>query len=199
MIVPYRGGVGDEAKQALRGRLLARRRELTPSDLVAEAHRLAQVALEQVVAAARTVAAYVSVGVEPGTGPLLDALERAGVETLLPLLLPDGNLDWARYTGPAGLTTAARGLVEPLAPPLGPDAVHRAQVLLVPALAVDRRGYRLGRGGGSYDRVLARLPRSVDVVALLHEGELLDLPVPREPHDRPVHAVVLPSGSVRLR
>jgi 5-formyltetrahydrofolate cyclo-ligase len=78
--------------------------------------------------------------------------------------------------------------------------VLRAQVLLVPALAVDRRGYRLGRGGGSYDRVLARLIGSgVDVVALLHDGELLDLPVPREPHDQPVHAVVTPSGHVRLR
>jgi 5-formyltetrahydrofolate cyclo-ligase len=192
--------MGDGAKHALRARLLARRRLLTPADLAAAAHRLTPVVLDEVVVSARTVAAYVSVGTEPGTGPLLEELEQAGVETLLPVLLPDGDLDWARYTGPHGLAPASRGLVEPRARPLGRDAVLRAQVLLVPALAVDRRGYRLGRGGGSYDRVLARLIGSgVDVVALLHDGELLDLPVPREPHDQPVHAVVTPSVHVRLR
>ena len=63
----------------------------------------------------------------------------------------------------------------------------------MPALAVDRRGMRLGRGGGCYDRALGRVPRGTPVCALLHDGELLD-EVPCEPHDRPVTHVVTPTG-----
>ena len=56
---------------------------------------------------ARTVAAYVSVGKEPGTRALLDALRSAGKRVLLPLLLPDNDLDWAAYEGPGSLAEAA--------------------------------------------------------------------------------------------
>lgn len=189
------------AKQALRDRLLARRREMRPRDLAEAAGGLRQVVLDEVaVTGVDTVACYVSVGSEPGTGPLLDELESRGVQTLLPVLTDDDDLDWARYTGPLGLVPATRGLVEPRARRLGRDAVRSASLVLVPALAVDRRGYRLGRGGGYYDRALARLlGTSAFVVALVHDGEVLDLPVPIEAHDRPVHAVATPSGLTRLR
>ncbi len=76
-----------------------------------------------------------------------------------------------------------------------------AGLVLVPALAVDRRGVRMGRGGGSYDRVLARLAapgRRPLVVALLHDGEIVD-EVPAEPHDRAVDAALTPgSGFTRF-
>jgi 5-formyltetrahydrofolate cyclo-ligase len=200
---PYRGSVTDvrSAKQALRERMLTRRRAMSARTLAESAGALRDVLLgDDEVAAARTVACYVSVGGEPGTGPLLDELERRGTETLLPVLRPDDDLDWARYTGAEGLAPASRGLLEPRARPLGVSAVGRATVVMVPALAVDRRGRRLGRGGGSYDRTLAHLVGTPAlVVALLHHGELLDLPIPTEPHDRPVHAVATPSGIVRLR
>jgi 5-formyltetrahydrofolate cyclo-ligase len=186
-------------KQALRARVLGRRRLLSATDLAADAAALRDLLLADVLAGASTVAAYVSVGSEPGTGPVLEALEQAGVETLLPVLLPDLDLDWARYTGPDGLAPAARGLLEPRARPLGVDAVRRASVLLLPALAVDRRGHRLGRGAGCYDRVLDRLVGSqVDTVALLHDGEMLDLPLPREQHDRAVRAAATPSALYRF-
>jgi 5-formyltetrahydrofolate cyclo-ligase len=188
-------------KRALRERLVSRRRLLSARDLAEAAGALREVLLsEPEVAGARTVAAYVSVGGEPGTGPLLDELEERGAEVLLPLLLPGDDLDWARYTGPQGLAPAGRGMLEPQARPLGVEEIRRASVVLVPALAVDRRGYRLGRGAGCYDRVLDRLVgRPALTIALLHAGELLDLPLPREPHDRPVHAAATPSGLVRLR
>lgn len=188
-------------KEALRERLLARRRSLSPRDLAEAAGALRDVVLaEPAVDQARTVAAYVSVGPEPGTGPLLEELEERGAEILLPVQMDDDDLDWARYTGPVGLVPATRGVLEPRAWRLGPDAVRRAWVLLLPALAVDRRGYRLGRGAGCYDRVLARLTGTqVLTIALLHDGELLDLPVPREPHDLPVQAVATPSGIIWLR
>lgn len=196
------------AKQALRERLLSRRRELRGRDLAQAAGRIRDVVLDALphMLAGRsdgppagTVAAYVSVGSEPGTGPLLDELEARGVQTLLPVLVDDGDLDWARYTGPLGLVPAARGLMEPRARRLGPHAITSAAVVLVPALAVDRRGYRLGRGAGSYDRALTRLVgTNAVIVAVLHDGELLDLPMPIEPHDRRVHAAATPSGLVWL-
>ena len=105
----------------------------------------------------RTVAAYVSVGREPGTRPLLEALRARGVRVLLPVLLPDNDLDWGVYEGAEQLVRAGRGLLEPAGPRLGPEAVTEADAVLLPGLAVDGQGIRLGRGGGSYDRVLARL------------------------------------------
>jgi 5-formyltetrahydrofolate cyclo-ligase len=75
--------------------------------------------------------------------------------------------------------------------------VATADVVLVPALAVDRTGMRLGRGGGSYDRALGHVPVGTFVCALLYDGELLDR-VPHDDHDRPVTAAVTPSGLSRL-
>ncbi len=149
---------------------------------------------------AGTVAAYVSVGREPGTRALLDALRGQGARVLLPVLLADNDLDWAVYEGPSRLVKAGRGLLEPDGALLGPDAVLEADVVLLPGLAVDARGLRLGRGGGSYDRALARLERAgatPPLVVLLYDTELLEA-VPAEPHDRAVRAAVTPSGVRRF-
>ncbi|MFD4660369.1 5-formyltetrahydrofolate cyclo-ligase [Kitasatospora sp. NPDC058444] len=186
-------------KGDLRTRLLTRRRELAAEERASAAGALAAHAGE-LAAAGATVAAYVSVGAEPGTRPLLDALRARGVRVLLPVLLADNDLDWAEYAGPGALAPAGRGLLEPVGPRLGPRAVTEAAVVLLPGLAVDRSGLRLGRGGGSYDRVLARLERAGArpvLAVLLYEHELLER-VPAEPHDRPVDLAVLPSGVRRL-
>ncbi|MCZ7414770.1 5-formyltetrahydrofolate cyclo-ligase [Streptomyces sp. WMMC897] len=189
-------------KQALRRTLLARRRALSEEDAARAAAVLAGRALSlPELAGAGTVAAYVSIGAEPGTRELLDGLRARGVRVLLPVLLPDNDLDWAEYAGPGSLRRAGRGLWEPTGRPLGPEAVTGADAVLLPGLAVDRGGLRLGRGGGSYDRVLARLAAAgarPALVVLLYDHELLP-EVPAEPHDRPVHAAVTPSGVHRFR
>ncbi|MFF0425938.1 5-formyltetrahydrofolate cyclo-ligase [Streptomyces sp. NPDC004520] len=189
-------------KTALRSRLLAARAALTPETLADTAESLARRGMELAeLAGADTVAAYVSVGREPGTRALLDALHARGVRVLLPVLLPDNDLDWAAYEGAGRLAKAGRGLLEPVGPRLGPEAVCTAGAVLLPGLAVDGRGMRLGRGGGSYDRVLARLARAgVDpaLVVLLYANEVVAR-VPEEPHDHPVHAVVTPEGVTRFR
>ncbi|MGW4999432.1 5-formyltetrahydrofolate cyclo-ligase [Streptomyces hydrogenans] len=184
-------------KALLRRRLLDARAALPPETLARTAEALAGhgLALPE-LAGAETVAAYVSVGREPGTRALLDALRARGTRVLLPVLLPDNDLDWAVYEGPESLARAGRGLLEPTGPRLGPDAVCAAGAVLLPGLAVDARGMRLGRGGGSYDRVLARLARAGKdpaLVVLLYADEVVAR-VPEEPHDHPVHAVVTPDG-----
>ena len=186
----------EDSKQACRARCVLARSHIAPTDRAAAARALAECVVDELAdLPPGPVAAYASVGTEPGTQALLAALADGPRDVLLPLLLPDGDLDWARHDGP--LHPGPRGLLQPPGPPLGPDAVAQCALVVVPALAVDRSGTRLGRGGGSYDRALART-RGL-VVAALHRGELVDH-LPAEAHDRPVHAVVVPGeGLVRLR
>ncbi|UCM88608.1 5-formyltetrahydrofolate cyclo-ligase [Streptomyces marincola] len=193
-------------KREVRRDLLAVRAAMSDDEVEEAAGALADRALDLPgLAAADTVAAYVSVGREPGTGRLLDVLAERGVRVLLPVLLPDDDLDWARYEGADRLVESERGgrarLREPGGVRLGRDAVVDAGVVLLPGLAVDRRGVRMGRGGGSYDRVLARLSAAgsePDLVVLVYGHEVVD-ELPREPHDRPVHAAVTPEGVHRFR
>jgi 5-formyltetrahydrofolate cyclo-ligase len=186
------------AKVAVRDRLLTDRHRRPLAEVVIAARAIAEHLLATTdVRRAATVAAYVSMNGEPGTGPLLDGLVAAGKRVILPVLLADGDLDWAPYGGPGGLVRASRGLLEPSGRRLGPDALATADVVLVPGLAVDDRGVRLGRGGGSYDRALGRVPVGTFTCVLLYDGEV-GVPVPVEPHDRPVTHAATPSGVVRL-
>ena len=201
-----------QIKIALRAQLLTARRSLSDSARAAAATQLQDQILSLVRRTRpRTIAAYVPVGSEPG-GARLPHLLAAELppdgRLLLPILLPDNDLDWAVFTG--ALTSATRGLHEPTGPRLGPDAIRSADLVLVPALAVSRDGTRMGRGGGSYDRALARIPaaphrspaRSSDAgpltVALLHDGEAVAT-VPAEPHDCRVRAVITPGDGFSPR
>ena len=184
------------AKIALRNHLLTVRRLSSTVNRAAAAAAVQATTIAAVRQAQPTrCAAYVPVGSEPGGPDLPDALAAAlppGGELLLPILLPDGDLDWATYDGT--LTDARLGLREPTGPRLGVDAIRTADLVFVPALAVSRTGTRLGRGGGSYDRALDRAANAVSL-ALLHDGELVEH-VPAEPHDRPVHGVITPTGGL---
>jgi 5-formyltetrahydrofolate cyclo-ligase len=188
-------------KSVLRADLLQVRAALTAEQQAVAERAIAERALElEELAGARTVAAYVSIGSEPGTRALLEVLRGRGERVLLPVLLGDNDLDWAVYGGPEGLERSARGLYEPAGPRRGVDAVTEADVVLLPGLAVDGRGMRLGRGGGSYDRVLGRLEAAgagAALMMLLYGHEVLGR-VPAEAHDRPVDAVVTPEGVTRF-
>ncbi|MGW4662267.1 5-formyltetrahydrofolate cyclo-ligase [Streptosporangium sandarakinum] len=144
------------------------------------------------------VACYWSIGAEPETHGLVFALWKHGATVMLPVLRDDNDLDWAVYDGPDTLAPGRFGIMEPVDTRRGVDAIRTAALVIVPALAVDRAtGVRLGRGGGSYDRALARVGPNVPTVALLHEGELMD-GVPAEPHDVPVRYAATPEGIVHL-
>ncbi len=186
------------AKLALRDQLSTARNRLSVAEIVNAARDLADVLLAAPeVRRAASVAAYVSIGNEPGTGPLLDGLVAAGKRVILPILLPDGDLDWGLYSSEGDLVRASLGLLEPAGPGLGPDAIGTPDAVLVPGLAVADDGMRLGRGGGSYDRALGRVPVGTFTCILLYDGEV-GVDVPREPHDRPVTAAATPHGIVRF-
>jgi 5-formyltetrahydrofolate cyclo-ligase len=189
-------GESSLAKVAMRDQILTARRRRGLASIGADARALADVALaDPRVRAAATVAAYVSVGTEPGTGPLLDGLRSAGKRVLLPVLRPDNDLDWATYDGT--LVPARRGLLEPGGPRLGLAAIASADVVLVPGVAVDADGHRLGRGGGSYDRALARVVAGTWIAILVFDEEIVTS-VPTDPHDRSVRAAITPTQVIQF-
>ena len=182
----------------LRARLLAARSSLSAEQRTGAGRAIRDALLSRPeLQMAGTIAAYYSVGAEPDTHGLVYALWKRGSYVLLPVLRADGDLDWASYEGPDSLVPGPRGLREPGEPPRGIDAVARADAVLVPALAVDRAGNRLGRGGGSYDRALARVGPLIPLIALVYDDELLDH-VPAERHDVPVRAAVSPVNGITL-
>ncbi|HEY8300378.1 MAG TPA: 5-formyltetrahydrofolate cyclo-ligase [Jatrophihabitans sp.] len=169
---------GRADKQDLREELLQERRALLPEAIEAARAAVCAAVLERAGAAGWTaVAAYLPLRTEPGSPELLDGLVRRGLRVLVPVTLPDHDLDWVQLPGDV---------------PLGRDAIAGVDALLVPALAVGADGTRLGRGGGSYDRALARVPAGVPIAALLYDGELL-AHVPSQAWDLPVTATVRPS------
>ena len=142
----------------MRERLLAARRSV--SDVV-RAQQAAALAghIDALVVDGGTVCAYVPVGAEPGSRDMLDVLARRADRVLLPVARTTDvgdavALQWGEYR-PGELVAARFGLLEPAGPWLPATAVAEASVVLVPALAVDRAGVRLGRGRGFYDRTLA--------------------------------------------
>ena len=180
----------------LRDRLLTARRQLTAAERAGAGRDIRDAVLSlPETQMAGTVAAYYSIGSEPDTHGLLFALWKRGSYVLLPILLPDGDLDWASYEGPDSLRPGPRSLREPAEPPRGTDAVTSADLVLVPALAVDPSGLRLGRGGGSYDRALARVGTQVPTLALLYDTELVPN-VPAGPHDQRVRMIARPAAGV---
>lgn len=142
------------------------------------------------------VALYAARPSEPSTADLMDRLSRAGVEVLLPLLGAGLARQWATFKGLDDLVERAPGRPpEPSGPALDMTEVSRASLILVPALAVDSAGCRLGQGGGWYDRVLTHVRPDATILAVVFQDEVFDdveFTLPREPHDQLVHGAITP-------
>ena len=206
-------------KTALRHAALRRRRDVDAATRAAAGERLARVAAgsgllpgpdsvgcgdaRRAVAEAPLVAAYVSMGTEIDMRPLLELLLSSGRRVIVPMLGRGLDVGWGALESLDGLRrTGARRPDEPgAAVTLGPEALHGARLILVPALAVDARGVRLGRGGGWYDRALRHRAPGAVVAAVCWPWEVLGDgdALPCEPHDLPVDAVLTPEGCTRLR
>ncbi|MEU7788196.1 5-formyltetrahydrofolate cyclo-ligase [Amycolatopsis sp. NPDC049159] len=169
------------------------------ADQTAESHATEASALVNAVSkvTSGTVCAYLPFGTEPGTAALADALAAGGARVLLPVIQPEpGPLEWAEYTGEADLVPSRfRGIREPGGKRLGVEAVRAAELILVPALAVDRRGVRLGRGAGHYDRSLVFAEAGATLLAVVRDAELVDR-LPGEPHDVRMTGALTPGRGV---
>lgn len=188
-------------KAALRERLRARREAVSET----EAARASQQLARRIVAlpafgAARTVALFCAFGSELDPLGVVEQPEAAGKRFCLPrthrdrkcltfhiLPTPPGS---TRASVREGLVPGVYGILEPHGPELPLDALD---LVVVPALCFDRAGYRLGWGGGYYDRVLAGLPARTVTAVVGFDFQLVE-EVPREDHDRPVTHLVTPSG-----
>jgi 5-formyltetrahydrofolate cyclo-ligase len=145
---------------------------------------------------ARNVLLFVPRRDEPDIWPLADLAQRSGKTVALPRFLPGSNRYEAAVVGEAArdLVPGKFGIREP-APDCPVIALNRLDLVLVPALAFDWHGRRLGRGKGFYDRLLADVSGTTCGVAL-DEQLVADLPV--EPHDILLNCILTPSHWLML-
>ena len=167
-----------EVKHTLRAGFLSARRDLSPDDVETARAGVRNAVLAR-CGAWQCVAGYRPLRTEPGSVELLEQLDACGVRVLVPVLREDRDLDWAPWSAPDQR--------------LGVATIGEADAVLVPALAVDRTGVRLGRGGGSYDRALRRVRPDAAIVALVYASEIIEQ-LPADAWDVPVTAAVTPSG-----
>ncbi len=186
------------AKEEVRAALSAARRARSADQR--EAGRTANAGhLRSALRGLSVIAAYLPLPTEPLDRLLLDELCR-DTRLLLPVVTGAAPLDWCEH--PAPTRPGALGIDEPAGARLGPAAIGQADAVLVPALAVDAAGFRLGRGGGHYDRTLELRTRLLGpghpdlLIAVLYDGEY-PLTVPFGPLDHRVTAVVTPRGGVQ--
>jgi len=179
------------AKRRLRAVLLPARRSRPPS-VAAQMRRADRAARLPEIAAASCLACYVALPGEPDPAQLVTQVAHDTV-VVYPRLRPDGDLEFVRPAS-AELVPGLRGTKEPAGGEI--VAASEIDVYVVPALAADPAGGRLGRGGGAYDRALQRARPDALVVVLLHDDEIVP-EVPTEPHDRPVHVLVTENRVVR--
>lgn len=192
------GRNGDSGKVGWRSRLAAARLDLSQAERVAEASAL--VGAIAGMSLPDTVCCYVPFGTEPGSVSWLDVIRGTGARVLLPVIpSAPAALEWAEYTGPQTLAPGRlRGVLEPSGARVGPEALREAGLVLVPALAVDHTGARLGRGAGYYDRSLVYAAEDAALVAVVRDDELVDR-LPAEPHDVRMTGALTPrQGLVKL-
>lgn len=136
----------------------------------------------------RTIVAYYSLDDEVNTHGMIDDLVADGKTVYLPKVVSDTEMVLCRYTGRDSLSPGAYGIMEPIGPVISADAAF--DVVLVPGLAFDDKGHRLGRGKGYYDRFLSTLsePRPL-LVGVCFDFQKVGL-VPTESSDVSVDIVV---------
>jgi 5-formyltetrahydrofolate cyclo-ligase len=141
----------------------------------------------------KNVGSYISYEFEPETSDINQKLIATGKTVFLPKLIGDNDLAWVKWDGNITNLKKAGKVYEPI----GEAEIDLTlDLIIVPALHVDRTGNRLGQGGGSYDRALAK--SKAWSIALLHRGELTSEPLPVELHDQKVKAAATPEIIVRF-
>ena len=148
---------------------------------------------------AKVVTSYISYGSEPSTNDLNAELLRRGVTVLMPRMLPDSDLEWVAWNG--GEVEMNGRLSEPIGPAF--STLNQVDICIVPALHIDGKGNRMGKGKGCYDRALSRLDEATKgalfTIGIVHDGEITEPDLPCEPHDIPLKAAATPTALVRFK
>lgn len=177
---------GSATKQSLRESASAARRGLSPTERRQASSRVVR-RLLRLTALHRptTVLVYAATSQEVDLSSLVPRLHQRGARTLFPRSRGE-DLDLVAAADVSRLAVGRRGIREPPGPPVDPD---RVDVAVVPGVAFDPHGGRLGRGGGHYDRLLPRLPERAVVVGVCFACQMVPR-VPMQGHDAPVDVVV---------
>lgn len=184
-----------EEKRRLRRQMASRRRAIPAAQAQAAARSVARLVAEQPeYRSAARVALYASLPDELPTGPLFERCRGEGKQVLFPRLVAEG-LEFAAVEDPAMLQTGRFGVPEPGAARPRVELVA-GDLVIVPGVAFDRSGNRLGRGGGSYDRAFPPDLPSPSRFGIAYAFQLVD-EVPHGPDDRRVDAVVTEYGVFR--
>jgi 5-formyltetrahydrofolate cyclo-ligase len=145
------------------------------------------------IESATTLASYISYEFEPSTTEINEAFLRDGKVLVLPRINGD-QLEWVRWDGDSKHLVSKKKIMEPTGDAL--SDLSQIQAVIVPALKIDQSGYRLGQGGGYYDRALVYL--DAWKIGLVYAGELSSETLPHESHDVPLDAAATPSIVVRF-
>ena len=180
-------GIGEE-KSALRTRYRRERNERYIE------HSFEYLATSPEFSQAKVIASYMSYGDEPDTHQLNAALISAGKVVLLPRINGDA-IDWVQWNGEAESLQKQKKILEPSGPTF--TELGKIEVVVVPALRIDRNGYRLGQGGGYYDRALPQL--AAWSIGLIHPDEISSEDLPREEWDIPLNAAATPDLVIRFK
>jgi 5-formyltetrahydrofolate cyclo-ligase len=159
-------------------------------------HSFSHLADSDIFANTSHIASYISYGDEPSTYELNIALLNNGKNLYLPRI-NDDQLEWGQWDGDnSDLTPSkfSKKLLEPTGPMLNDLTI--IQAVIVPSLRIDGSGYRLGQGGGFYDRALAEL--QVWSIGLIHPHEISSEDLPREDFDIPLKAAATPNLLMRF-
>lgn len=211
----------DDEKAALRAQLRAARAILTPADRMDQANALRCVVMQFLVgghgpgisalspredapAETRgTIAAFIGTGPEPDTTPLLSALHTAAFDVVVPVCEADRRLSWVAWWPGVPLARSTRAPVdEPTGSRRSFAEVRDVRLVLVPALAVDRAGNRIGQGGGYYDRFLAQFPPgrqgNAPTMGVVFRSEVLERGrIPVDPLDQKLSGAFTADGPLR--
>lgn len=187
-------------KAGWRHRILARRSAMSSEMRSSEAKSLvAAVTALPMVECGATVCGYLPFGSEPGSLDMIEALRAAGARVLLPVVPhAPGPLQWAVFHGARSLVAGRlRAIQEPTGSRFPPTVLQEASLVLVPALAVDRVGVRLGRGAGYYDRSLPLAAPTAALVAVVRDDEFVPR-LPADAHDVRMTGVLTPHGGLTV-
>lgn len=160
-------------------------------------HSFAYLATSLEFAKASHIASYISYGDEPSTSELNAALLKNGKSLYLPRIVGK-DLEWVQWQGGSSQllpSKLSKNILEPNGNAISDKTL--IELIVVPALRIDRSGYRLGQGGGFYDRALSQLKSWS--IGLIHPDEISSEDLPRESFDMPLNAAATPDLLLRFK